>query len=82
MSVTTNGFPVSSKGAMLFWAVDPDGSVFGFADAAAPNFVFDSGEREVFRIIDNGDGTFTFDLKDQIDHNLSLTRPEPAMRRR
>ena len=30
---------------------------------------FDAGiDREVFRVTDNGNGTFTFDLKDQLDH--------------
>ncbi len=33
---------------------------------------FDAGvDREVFRVTDNGDGTFTFDLKDQVDHTLA-----------
>ena len=39
----------------------------GFADLGG-GAGFDVGDREVFRLTDNGNGTFTFDLKDQLDH--------------
>jgi hypothetical protein len=64
----TGGTPVTSSGvALKFWAVDSD-NVIGYADTDGSN-AFNEGDREVFRLTDNGDGTFTFDLKDQIDHD-------------
>ncbi len=56
-----------SKGANVVWGTD-GGALVGFVNLGG-GAGFDLGvDREVFRVIDNGNGTFTFDLKDQIDH--------------
>ena len=65
--VTTNGTAVLSKGANVVWGAD-GGALVGFVNLGG-GAGFDAGvDREVFRVTDNGDGTFTFALKDQIDH--------------
>ena len=65
--VTTNGTAVLSKGANVVWGTD-GGALVGFVNLGG-GAGFDAGvDREVFRVTDNGDGTFTFALKDQIDH--------------
>ena len=58
---------MKSQGVTVKWAVVDATHVIGFADTNG-NGLQDGGEREVFRLTDNGNGTFTFDLKDQIDH--------------
>ncbi len=55
---SSTGADVKSDGVAVTYAVDNGtGDVLGVA-----------GNREVFRLHDNGDGTFTFTLNDQIDH--------------
>ncbi len=49
---------VQSKGSLVTFEVIDADTIQGQA----------SGGRVVFEIVDNGDGTFTFTLKDQIDH--------------
>ena len=41
----------------------------GFADSGPAGF--DANDRVVFALTDNGNGTFTFNLNDQIDHNTA-----------
>lgn len=53
---TTGGDTVLSKGVEVDYANDGN-DIVGLA-----------GSREVFRLVDNGNGTFTFTLEDQIDH--------------
>ena len=65
---TTGGDNVTSEGVTVKYANGPGGSIIGFADTNGNGFK-GATEREVFRITDNGDGSFTFDLKDKIDHN-------------
>ena len=56
--LTSTGADLKSDGVVVTYAVDNGtGDVLGMA-----------GNREVFRLHDNGDGTFTFTLNDQIDH--------------
>ena len=57
---TTNGATLLSKGVEVHYATDGS-DIIGVA-----------GSREVFRLHDNGDGTFTFTLKDQVDHVPNL----------
>ena len=65
--VTTGGAAVLSQGANVLWGTNA-GALVGFVNLGG-GAGFDLGiDREVFRVTDNGDGTFTFDLKDQIDH--------------
>ena len=71
--VTTNGDAVLSKGANVVWGTD-GGALVGFVNLGG-GAGFDLGvDREVFRVIDNGNGSFTFDLKDQIDHTACRWR--------
>src|SRR4030095_13717316 len=58
---------VKSQGDTVKWAVVDATHVIGFADTNNDG-VWNNDEREVFRLTDNGNGTFTFDLKDQLDH--------------
>ena len=62
---TTGDATVTSQGATVKYAF-VGGAIVGFVDTGASGW--DASDREVFRITDNGDGTFTFDLKDKIDH--------------
>ena len=64
---TTGGADVKSLGDTVKWAVVDATHVIGFADTNNDG-IKQAGEREVFRLTDNGNGTFTFDLKDQLDH--------------
>ena len=60
--VTTGGVAVTSNGDAVTYNVN--GAVIeGVADAGGGN------ERVVFTLTDNGDGSFTFDLIDQLDHS-------------
>jgi T1SS-143 domain-containing protein len=64
---TTGGAAVLSQGANVIWGTD-GGALVGFVNVGG-GAGYDAGtDRLVFRLSDNGDGTFTFDLKDQIDH--------------
>ncbi|MAZ39209.1 MAG: hypothetical protein CMF49_03740 [Legionellales bacterium] len=58
-----------SNGIILKYASLDANNVIGFADANN-NDILDVGEFEVFRITNNGDGSFTFDLKSNIDHEV------------
>jgi T1SS-143 domain-containing protein len=70
--VTTGGNQVTSMGVdVKLWSLDAN-NVIGFADTDGSN-TFNAGDREVFRLTDNGDGSFTFDLKDQVDHDNADT---------
>ena len=65
--MTTGGAAVLSQGANVIWGTNA-GALVGFVNLGG-GAGFDLGiDREVFRVTDNGNGTFTFDLKDQIDH--------------
>jgi T1SS-143 domain-containing protein len=64
---TTGDATVTSQGVVVKYSAIGGGNVIGFADSDNDG-IKDAGEREVFRITNNGDGTFTFDLKDKIDH--------------
>ncbi|HKS19362.1 MAG TPA: DUF5801 repeats-in-toxin domain-containing protein, partial [Bradyrhizobium sp.] len=66
---TVNSEVVTSHNQTVRLGAGPSGSVVGYVDNDS-NGTFTSGDREVFRIIDNHDGTFTFDLKDHLDHNI------------
>ena len=70
MTVDANGnnFVAKSHGDDVLLGAGPGGSVVGYVDNDN-DFSFTSGDREVFRITDNGGGTFTFDLRDHLDHN-------------
>jgi T1SS-143 domain-containing protein len=64
---TADGTIVTSKGGTVLFGVDGS-DVVGFVNVGGSGG-FDFGvDREVFRLTDNGDGSFTFDLKDQVDH--------------
>jgi T1SS-143 domain-containing protein len=64
---TTGGAAVLSQGANVIWGTD-GGTLVGFVNVGG-GAGYDAGtDRLVFRLTDNGDGTFTFDLKDQVDH--------------
>src|SRR5262249_40406580 len=65
--VTTTGAAVLSQGANVIWGTDGN-TLVGFVNIGG-GAGYDAGtDRLVFRLTDNGDGTFTFDLKDQLDH--------------
>jgi T1SS-143 domain-containing protein len=67
---TTAGVDVTSQGALVRF--DRHGNdIVGFVNLGGGGGAgnFNAGiDREVFRIIENGDGSFTFDLKDKLDH--------------
>ncbi|BCJ90239.1 hypothetical protein IZ6_09740 [Terrihabitans soli] len=63
---TTDGTAVTSQGVTVKYAV-VGGVIIGYADADSDGNR-DGGERDVFTLTNNGNGTFTFDLKDKIDH--------------
>ncbi len=66
---TTANVNVTSLGTTVkFHSLDAN-NIIGFADTDNDG-VRDGGEREVFRLTNNGNGTFTFDLKDVLDHGL------------
>lgn len=55
---TSTGADLKSDGVVVTYAIDNGtGDILGMA-----------GNREVFRLHDNGNGTFSFTLNDQIDH--------------
>ena len=64
---TIDGDPVKSQGgAVLFGSLG--GDIVGYVQVGgSPGFDF-GVDREVFRLHANGDGSFLFDLRDQIDH--------------
>src|SRR6185503_18493653 len=64
---TTGGAAVLSQGANVIWGTD-GGTLVGFVNVGGGAGYDADTDRLVFRLTDNGDGTFTFDLKDQIDH--------------
>ena len=65
---------IKSKGAFVNFHSASATSLIGFADEAGGTAgVYDAGiDRVVFTLTDNLDGTFTFDLDDQIDHTPSV----------
>ena len=64
---TTASVNVTSKNVQVAFGTNA-GDVVGFVNLGG-GAGFDMGtDREVFRLEDNADGTFTFTLKDQIDH--------------
>jgi T1SS-143 domain-containing protein len=65
--VTTTGAAVLSQGANVIWGTD-NGTLVGFVNVGGTAGYNAGTDRLVFRLTDNGDGTFTFDLKDQVDH--------------
>jgi T1SS-143 domain-containing protein len=68
--VTTGGAAVLSQGGNVIWGTDGNVLV-GFVNVGG-GAGYDAGtDRLVFRVVDNGDGTFTFDLKDQVDHTTA-----------
>ena len=65
--VTTGGAPVLSQGANVVWGTSA-GALVGFVNLGG-GAGFDLGIRPGgVRVTDDGSGTFTFDLRDQIDH--------------
>ena len=61
----STGHNVTSQGITVKFAA-VGGDVIGFADTNGDN-VFTSGEHEIFRLHDNGNGLLTFTLEDQVD---------------
>jgi T1SS-143 domain-containing protein len=61
----STGHNVTSQGITVKYAA-VGGDVIGFADTNGDN-VFTSGEHEIFRLHDNGNGLLTFTLEDQVD---------------
>jgi T1SS-143 domain-containing protein len=61
---------LSSKGEVL--SFDLQGNVlYGFANAGGPGGVsFDKADRPVFKLTLNENGSYTFELIDQLDHDL------------
>jgi T1SS-143 domain-containing protein len=62
----SNGHDVTSQGVTVKYAV-VGGDVIGFADTSGDN-LFTSGEHEIFRLHDNGNGLLTFTLEGQVDN--------------
>ena len=65
----TAGTAITSKGGAVFYHKVDATHVVGFADSGPAGF--DANDRVVFALTDNGNGTFTFNLNDQIDHNTA-----------
>ena len=64
----TSGNPITSKGDSVYYHAISASVVIGFAESGANAGYQPAEDRIVFTLTDNGDGTFSFDLDDQIDH--------------
>ncbi|MBZ9922399.1 DUF5801 domain-containing protein, partial [Mesorhizobium sp. BR1-1-7] len=68
---TVNGEVVTSHGENVRLGAGPAGSVVGYVDGGTHDSVYTAGvDRVVFTLTDNGGGSFKFDLKDHLDHNI------------
>ena len=67
ISTNTSGLPhLFSKGEAVLYSVS-GGTLTAFVDGNA-NGTFEGTDRTVFTLTVNGDGSWSFDLKDQLDH--------------
>ncbi|QEE43331.1 type I secretion C-terminal target domain-containing protein (plasmid) [Rhizobium sp. WL3] len=71
------GLGMSSKGEVL--SFDVQGNVlWGFANVGGPSGVsYDQNDRPVFKLTLNENGTYTFELMDQLDHDAPVSPSDP-----